>query len=90
MQSLQTTQTALSLFQQRAHVPAHESDKTIPSATELDIAAVLTHALRQDPPAPLLQQPKPSDTHPNAEDSDGPECCGGIIDCEDLPSLNEH
>jgi len=85
MHSLQRTQTALSIFQQqRALVPAPESDKTIPSATELDIAAVLTHALRQDPPAPLLQQPKPSDTHPSEGDSDGTECCGGIIDCEDL------
>ncbi|KAI9463604.1 hypothetical protein BJY52DRAFT_923775 [Lactarius psammicola] len=86
MRSLQRTQTALSLFQQRApaNVPAPESDKTIPSAAELDIAAVLTHALRQGPPAPLSQQPQPSDTHPNAGDSDGTECCGGIIDCGDL------
>lgn len=81
MDSLQRTQTTLSLFQQRALAPAPDSDRTIPSAMELDIAAVLTHALRQDPPA---QQPKASDTHPSAGDSDGTECCDGLIDCEDL------
>ncbi|KAF8274484.1 hypothetical protein EI94DRAFT_1713549 [Lactarius quietus] len=84
MHSLQKAQTALSLFQQRALVPAPESDKTIPSATELDIAAVLTHALRQDPPAPLSRLPKPSDTHPNPGDSDESECCSGLFDCEGL------
>ncbi|KAH9061310.1 hypothetical protein EDB87DRAFT_1560291 [Lactarius vividus] len=98
MYSLQKTQTALSHFQQRALAPAPEPDRynstihsflfrTNPSTTELDIAAILTHALRQDPPAPLSQQPHPSDTtHPNAlaEDTDGTECCDGLIDCEGL------
>ncbi|KAI9429791.1 hypothetical protein H4582DRAFT_149467 [Lactarius indigo] len=84
MYSLQRTQTALSHFQQQALVPAPESDRTNPTTTELDIAAILTHALRQDPPAPPSQQPNPSDTHPNAEDDDSTECCGGLIDCEDL------
>jgi hypothetical protein len=58
--------------------------RTIPSATELDIAAVLTHALRQDLPALLSQQPKPSDTHPSPGDSSDTECCGGVIDCQGL------
>ncbi|KAH9176348.1 hypothetical protein EDB89DRAFT_2065700 [Lactarius sanguifluus] len=87
MYSLQRTQAALSHFQQRALVPAPQSDRTIPSTTELDIAAILTHALRQDPPAPLSQQPNPSNTtHPStlAEDTDGTECCDGLIDCEGL------
>lgn len=85
MHSLQRAQTALSLFQQRELVPVPESDKKIPSATELDIAAVLTHALRQDPPAPLSQQPEPSDTHRSlAGDSDDTGCCSGLFDCEGL------
>ncbi|KAH9083484.1 hypothetical protein EDB83DRAFT_2511804 [Lactarius deliciosus] len=87
MYSLQRTQTTLSHFQQRVLVPAPQSDRTIPSTTELDIAAILTHALRQDPPAPLSQQPNPSDTtHPSApaEVTDGTECCDGLIDCEGL------
>lgn len=84
MHSLQRAQTALSLFQQRALVHAPESDKNIPSATELDIATVLTHALRQNPPAPLSQQPEPTDTHRSSGDSDDSECCGGVFDCEGL------
>jgi hypothetical protein len=62
----------------------------MPSATELDIAAILTHTLRQDPSA------QPAELEKNACQStgstfdldmgadDGSECCGGVIDCEGL------
>jgi hypothetical protein len=67
--------------------------RVIPSATELDIAAILTHTLRQDPSAPTSQ---PADLGKNTGqstgstfdftmgDDGGPECCGGVIDCEGL------
>ncbi|KAI0254037.1 hypothetical protein BJV78DRAFT_1188106 [Lactifluus subvellereus] len=98
MQNLVRTQKALSLFQQRAFgapgTPQDpcETERTVLSATELDIAAVLTHALRQDPFVPASQLPRPEDTCQSigsplgltADDDDSSGCCGGLIDCEGL------
>ncbi|KAI0297116.1 hypothetical protein BC826DRAFT_1103552 [Russula brevipes] len=94
--NLERTQRALSLFQQRAlgtspeEVPA--SERAMLSAAELDIAAILTHTLRQDTSATEAQQPQPGNTrHDHGSsidltpgDSGSSECCGGIIDCEGL------
>jgi hypothetical protein len=64
----------------------------MPSATELDIAAILTHTLRQDPSAPTSQAAQVENTHQSTistlnvtvGDDSGQDCCGGIIDCEGL------
>lgn len=66
--------------------------RVMPSATELDIAAILTHTLRQDPSAPTSQAAQVENTHQSTistlnatvGDDSGQECCGGIIDCEGL------
>ena len=67
--------------------------RMVPSATELDIAAILTHSLRQqDPSGSTSQQPSFGGTqestgpvfNPIAGDDDEEECCGGLIDCEGL------
>lgn len=66
--------------------------RVIPSATELDIAAILTHTLRQDPSAPTSQQAQLENTCQNTRstfdftmgDDDGSECCGGIVNCQGL------
>jgi len=95
MQNLERTQRVLSLFQQRAPgarpPESSESERVVPSATELDIAAILTHSLRQDPSRTTTQQ------HPNTcqssgsplngtvdENDDISECCGGLFDCRAL------
>ncbi|KAF8502271.1 hypothetical protein F5888DRAFT_1182452 [Russula emetica] len=95
MQNLEQTQKVLSLFQRRVlGTPQEqsESERVIPSATELDIAAILTHTLRQDPSAPTSQAAQLENTHQSTVsvfdatvgDDDGQECCGGIINCEGL------
>lgn len=66
--------------------------RVTPSATELDIAAILTHTLRQDPSAPTSQPAQLGGTCQSTGstfdftmgDDDGSECCGGLIDCEGL------
>ena len=66
--------------------------RVIPSATELDIAAILTHTLRQDPSAPTSQPAQPENTCQRTgstfnftmSDDDGSECCGGLVDCRGL------
>lgn len=68
--------------------------RVIPSATELDIAAILTHSLRQDPSlsAPASQGAQLENTYQGTvstlnaamDDDDGEGCCGGLIDCEGL------
>src|SRR5216684_6517753 len=66
--------------------------RVIPSATELDIAAILTHSLRQDSSAPTSRPAQLGITHqstgsalnPTVGDDDSPECCGGLIDWESL------
>ena len=66
--------------------------RVMPSATELDIAAILTHTLRRDPSAPTSQAPQLQNTHQNslstlnatAGDDGGEECCLGIVSCEGL------
>jgi hypothetical protein len=66
--------------------------RVIPSATELDIAAILTHTLRQDPSAPTPQAAQLENTHQSTVstfnvtmgDDSEKECCGGLIDCEGL------
>jgi hypothetical protein len=63
-----------------------------PTATELDIAAVLTQTLRQDSFAPASQPQQPRDKRQSVEpllevtvnDDDYTECCGGIINCDGL------
>jgi hypothetical protein len=67
--------------------------RVIPSATELDIAAILTHTLRQDPSsAPASQVAQPENTQQGVvstldatmdDDGEG-DCCGGLINCEGL------
>lgn len=72
--------------------PSHSPHRVMPSAMELDIAAVLTHALRQDPPAPESQPPRAgnasqstgSSFDPTGISDDGSECCGGVLDCRGL------
>ncbi len=64
----------------------------MPSATELDIAAILMHSLRQDQPAPTTQVAQLENPHqstgstlvPNMGGNGGSECCGGIVDCDNL------
>jgi hypothetical protein len=66
--------------------------RVIPSATELDIAAILTHTLRQDPSVPTSQAAQLENTHQSTistldatvGDDGGQECCGGILNCEGL------
>lgn len=66
--------------------------RVIPSATELDIAAILTHTLRQDPSAPTSQAGHLENTHQSTVstlnaimgDDGGEECCMGIVNCEGL------
>jgi len=95
MQNLERTQKVLALFQQRvlgAPPEPPESERVIPSATELDIAAILTHTLRQDSSVPTSQPAQIESTCQSTGstfdftmgDDDGPECCGGVIDCESL------
>ncbi|KAH9986571.1 hypothetical protein BJV74DRAFT_844868 [Russula compacta] len=93
MQNLEQTQKVLSLFQKRAlGVSPQSAERVMPSAMELDIAAVLTHALRQDPPVPESQPPpvgnasqsNGSTFDPTWIRDDSSECCGGLIDCEGL------
>jgi len=95
MQNLEQTQKVLALFQQRVlSTPPDpsESERVIPSTTELDIAAILAHTLRQDQSAPPSHPAQLGNTcqstgskpdFPVGND-DGPECCGGFIDCEGL------
>jgi len=95
MQNLEQTQRVLAFFQQRVlGTPQEkpESERVIPSATELDIAAILTHTLRQDPSAPTSQAAQLENAHQSTVstlnaimgDDSGQECCGGIINCEGL------
>jgi hypothetical protein len=67
--------------------------RVIPSATELDIAAILTHSLRQQDTSGIAsQQPRLRNTssssgspfNPIADADNGSECCGGLIDCGGL------
>ncbi|KAI0278465.1 hypothetical protein BGY98DRAFT_1096705 [Russula aff. rugulosa BPL654] len=96
MQNLEQTRKVLALFQQRVlSTPPQdqpESERVKPSATELDIAAILTHTLRQDPSAPTPQAAQLENTHQSTVstfnvtmgDNSEEECCGGLIDCEGL------
>lgn len=63
--------------------------RVIPSATELDIAAILTHTLRRNQSSQVTQlenthQSTVSTSKGTVGDDDGQECCGGIINCEGL------
>lgn len=66
--------------------------RVIPSATELDIAAILTHSLRHDLSAPTSQPAQLGNTGQSTGstfdftmgDDGGSECCAGVIDCEGL------
>lgn len=95
MQNLEQTQKVLGFFQQRVlGTPQErpESERVIPSATELDIAAILTHTLRQDPSAPTPQAAQLENTlqstvstfNATVNDDGDQDCCGGIVDCEGL------
>jgi hypothetical protein len=95
MQNLERTQKVLALFQQRVlGTPPEppESERVIPSATELDIAAILTHSLRHDLSAPTSQPAQLGNTGQSTGstfdftmgDDGGSECCAGVIDCEGL------
>ena len=67
--------------------------RTVPSAMELDIAAILGYSLRQGPTGQTTQQPpfekgtfENSEPPPNAtaDNNDGSGCCSGIFDCSAL------
>ncbi|KAI9450348.1 hypothetical protein F5148DRAFT_1290889 [Russula earlei] len=94
MQDLERTQKALSTFQQRAlGAPPQDPQRNLvmPSATELDIAAILTHTLRRDPSAPESHQARPENAYQSTGTSfnvdagnEDSECCGGLLDCDGL------
>ncbi|KAI0051879.1 hypothetical protein FA95DRAFT_1533799 [Auriscalpium vulgare] len=89
MQNLARTQESLARFQELT------AKQGMPSTAELDIAAVLTHVLRQPPSADIhtageaSREPtsgEPSAIYPAVleADEEDKDCCGGFLDCTNL------